>query len=117
ILAGQVCMQGLQTQLENRRQSYLNQKENNAGPCSGTSSKEMSTFCNTSVPDFIGSVNTVSVQGANPTAGNFSVHMPNFDSNSPYSFLNGYCGTITWNNIKSLSKTVSRRTVHDDGQV
>ncbi|MGC1182143.1 type IVB secretion system protein DotA [Legionella sp.] len=103
ILAGQVCMLGLQTQLQNQRQKYLNLKSNMSGPCSGTPSASMNTFCTTSVPDFISSINTVTVQGNNPTASSFSVTMPNFDSSSPYSFLNGICGTITWNSISSLS--------------
>lgn len=107
ILAGQVCMLGIQTQLQNQRQTYLNMKSNNAGPCSGTPSATMSTFCSTSVPDFIGSVNAVTVQNNNPTAKSFSVTMPNFDSNSPYNYLNGICGTLTWNSISSLSNVTT----------
>lgn len=116
ILAGQVCMLGLQTQLENKRQNYLDQKADGSGPCSGTPSKAMETFCNTSVPDFMGSVNTVTVQNANPTASNFTAQMPNFDPSSPYSFLNGYCGTINWNNIRSLFMTVNQKTRSQDGK-
>lgn len=106
ILAGQVCMFGLQTQLQNQRQFYLNAKANNAGPCTGPT-PAMPVFCNTSVPDFMASVNAVAAQNnilsGNPNASTFSVMMPNFDSSSPYSFLNGICGTITWNNISAIS--------------
>lgn len=99
ILSGQVCMLGLQNQLQSLRQSYLNTKQNNTGPCAGTPSSDMASFCNTAVPDFITTVNAVTVQNQNKNASSFSVTMPNFDSSSPYSFLNGICGTITWNPI------------------
>ncbi|KTD59985.1 type IVB secretion system protein DotA [Legionella shakespearei] len=99
ILSGQVCMLGLQNQLQSIRQSYLNTKQNNTGPCAGTPSTDMANFCNTAVPDFITTVNAVTVQNQNKNATHFSVTMPNFDSSSPYSFLNGICGTITWNPI------------------
>ncbi len=113
ILAGQVCMLGLQTQLQNQRQSYLDMKSNNSGPCSGTPTDAMNTFCNTSVPDFLGTVNAVTVQSANPTATSWTVQMPNFDSGSAYYFLNGICGTINWNNISSLTSTTNSSTTTD----
>lgn len=110
ILAGQVCMLGLQNQLQNQRQNYLNMKAKNSGPCSGTPSTSMSTFCNTSVPDFLGSVNAVSIQNKNPTASSWSVPMPNFDAGSPYNYLNGICGTLTWNKISTLSSVSTKTT-------
>jgi defect-in-organelle-trafficking protein DotA len=114
ILAGQVCMLGLQTQLQNQRQNYLNQKAKNSGPCSGTPSGAMATFCNTSVPDFLGSVNAVTTQNNNPTASYWTVAMPNFDTGSPYNFLNGICGQIRWNNISTLTSTTNTTNKSDN---
>ncbi|WP_115703505.1 type IVB secretion system protein DotA [Legionella sainthelensi] len=102
ILAGQVCMLGLQTQLENTRQTYLDQQSKNTGPCnSATSGSAMDTFCKTTVPDFLSTVNAVSVQTANPNPASqsWTVDMPNFDTTSPYYFLNGICGSISWESI------------------
>ncbi|KTD12993.1 type IVB secretion system protein DotA [Legionella jamestowniensis] len=99
ILSGQVCMLGLQAALENQRQNYLNSKQNGSGPCAGTPSQTMQNFCNTAVPDFLSTVNVVSVQNSNtpsPTSPNFTVPMPNF-TDAPYSALNGICGSIAWN--------------------
>ncbi len=62
ILSGQVCMMGLQKQLETQRQNYINAQQNNAGPCYPANSADnspMGTFCNTAVPDFVSSVNAV----------------------------------------------------------
>ena len=114
ILAGQVCMLGLQTQLQNQRQTYLNSKANGSGPCAGTPSAQMALFCNTAVPDFIGSVNMVSVQNASPNQDSFLVKMPNFanaaGTTNPYFGLNGICGTIRWNNISSSSSVLASAT-------
>ncbi|ASQ45098.1 type IVB secretion system protein DotA [Legionella clemsonensis] len=99
ILSGQVCMLGLQAALENQRQSYLNSKQNGSGPCAGTPSQTMQTFCNTPVPDFLSTVNVVSVQNSTAPSidsPNFKVPMPNF-TDAPYSALNGICGSISWN--------------------
>lgn len=101
ILSGQVCMMGLQKQLEAQRQSYLDLKNNKSGPCYGTPSPDMTSFCNTAVPDFISSVNAVSEQTKDKTASNFSLSMPYFDD-APFKALNGICGTITWNAISNL---------------
>lgn len=110
ILAGQVCMLGLQTQLQTQRQDYLNDKQNNVGPCSGSPSADMQTFCNTSVPDFLGSVNAVSIQDKTTPVSktsSYSVEMPNFDITSSYAFLNGICGKITWNQLSSLTNIIT----------
>lgn len=104
ILIGQVCMLGLQKQLEAQRQEYLAQDSaiKSGGPCS---SKNMKLFCQTAVPDFIGSVNPVIVQNNNKNQASYSVPMPNFDS-APYADLNGICGKITWSNLnQDLIKT------------
>ncbi|MFI4918343.1 MAG: type IVB secretion system protein DotA [Legionellales bacterium] len=57
MLAGQVCMLGLQQQLITQRQSYLNGP---TGTCSYNS--DITTLCDNAVPDFVGSVNAVSLQ-------------------------------------------------------
>ncbi|CAM2916972.1 type IVB secretion system protein DotA [Legionella worsleiensis] len=101
ILAGQVCMLGLQNKLEAQRQSYLQSQANDVGPCAGNPSEVMDNFCKTAVPDFLGTVNAVITQNNNPSANSFSLPMPNFDSTSPFNFLNGICGTITWNSLNS----------------
>ncbi|MDI1352681.1 MAG: type IVB secretion system protein DotA, partial [bacterium] len=104
MLTGQVCMLGMQKQLENQRQSYLDAQQKGAGPCSGgnnQSTDPMSTFCKTAVPDFLSTVNAVTQQNNNKYGNTFSVLMPNFDNSSPFAVLNGMCGTITWNSLNS----------------
>lgn len=97
ILYGQVCMVGLQTQLETVRDGFLDAKDKESGPCAGTPSANMQAFCDTSVPDFINTVDTVSTYDASADASKFDQLMPNFDSSSIYAGLNGICGTIHWN--------------------
>jgi defect-in-organelle-trafficking protein DotA len=98
ILAGQVCMLGLQTQLQMQLQTYQAEAQNKSGPCAGNGSDAMKVFCNSTVPNFIDSVNAVNIQNLNPNStSEYQVTMPNFDATSPYSYLNGICGTIKWN--------------------
>lgn len=113
MLSGQVCMLGLQKQLEAQRELYNNQP--GKPYCKGVVKK----FCETSVPDFLGSVNMVVVQqnlsnsGATPSS--FSVNMPNFEANSIYSSLNGICGQLSWspmNTFNSKPATGSTSTVN-----
>lgn len=101
ILAGQVCMMGLQNQLEAQRQTLLDLKQVNRGACSGTPSSAMKGLCDTAVPDFIGSVNAVAEQNKNKTEKSFTLKMPNLDT-PPYSSLNGICGTLAWNAFAPL---------------
>lgn len=89
MLAGQVCMIGLQNILTQARQKGSN---NPAGACKGTPSAKMQLFCNTAVPDFASTVNVIDAQ----MSGAYSVKMPNFKS-PPYNALNGICGTLAWN--------------------
>lgn len=106
ILAGQVCMLGLQKQLEAQREIYKEQEQTNSGPCVGATGS-MKQFCDNPVPDFISSVNPATVkqtmvdaQGQTVRAADsFSLDMPNFSSTdeAPYSNLNGICGKLTWN--------------------
>lgn len=125
ILAGQVCMLGLQTQLQKQHDYYMTQKgaNNASGPCAGTPSDVMKDFCQGSVPNFIGSINVVEVQRQapkNPTQSSIplSVPMPNFDSSTPYAFLNGICGTLNWNtfpkdNLKPVKEKISSVSDND----
>ncbi|KTC92515.1 type IVB secretion system protein DotA [Fluoribacter dumoffii] len=104
ILAGQVCMLGLQTQLTNQRQALLDAQAKQTGACySATEGSSMQQFCNTVVPDFLSSVNAIAIQDASPYDSSWKAPMPNLPSSSPYSFLNGICGTITWKSISSLN--------------
>ncbi len=118
ILYGQVCMVGLQTQLENARDHYLDQKDEGSGPCSGGLSDTMKEFCESSVPDFLNTVDPISVYEDDPNrTSNYEVPMPNFAGDSIYHDLNGICGTIKWapmdsndlnkvdNNISSISES------------
>lgn len=112
ILAGQVCMLGLQKQLENQRTAYLQQKSNNAGPCYGEDlSSNMQSFCGNPVPDFISTVNVVAKQSANPGQSSYTLDMPNF-TDPLYSQLKGICGTIQWNAF-SFSDSNSQNPVSD----
>jgi|GEM_PF-693979 len=99
ILSGQVCMLGLQTALETQRQGYQNRKSKDSGPCSGSPSKKMQMFCETAVPDFIGTVNATETQRNNKGSSTLVAKMPNFESGSPYAALNGVCGEIQWSSV------------------
>lgn len=109
VLYGQVCMVGLQTQLEQLRDDYLAAKDKGTGPCAGTPSETMQRFCEESVPDFINTVDPITAynnqhvtcdpakESCKPET--FYVTMPNFDSDAFYYPLNGICGTIKWNGM------------------
>lgn len=111
ILAGQVCMIGLQQQLTNQRKMYLDQKNKGSSSSSGASGNgstggggkckdpdsDFKPFCDTSVPNFVNSINIVGTQSDNKSQTTpFSVPMPNL-TDAPYNQLNGICGTISWN--------------------
>lgn len=100
ILTAQVCMAGLQKQLETQRQTALDNKDQyKAGQCYEPSSVDAENFCNTAVPDFINTVNVVSWQNLHPGGSPYTLPMPNFDSGSVYYGLNGVCGSIGWKDI------------------
>ncbi|MCL9685206.1 type IVB secretion system protein DotA [Legionella maioricensis] len=112
ILSGEVCMLGLQKQLESQRQTYLDMSQSNtnssAAPCNATTLK---SFCNTTIPDFISSVNVVTIQNDklknDPNAKDFEAKMPNFPKSSPFKDLNGICGIIKWKAIDGLGNASS----------
>src|SRR3990167_7619777 len=99
ILAGQVCMLGIQKALEIQRQTYLAAKNTGGPPCLSPKNGMGGGICNDPVPDFISSVNTVSVQSAFGASSPYLVLMPNFDSTNPYNVLNGICGQISWSQL------------------
>ncbi|MGL5743389.1 MAG: type IVB secretion system protein DotA [Legionella sp.] len=106
ILAGQVCMLGLQTQLENTRSKALQ----SGGSCeNATPNGSIDTFCKTAVPDFISSVNAIDFQSKHPDKPSWTLDMPHFEKGSKYHFLNGICGTIQWNNLSTLSPIFSNQ--------
>lgn len=111
ILSGQVCMVGIQKQLENQRQLFLNAQAKGSGPCAGDTSSSSNLavqLCNNAVPDFPSTVNAVSVQSQNPNSTQpYVLQMPNFDQNSMYARLNGICGTISWKSMQSKLDNVS----------
>lgn len=118
ILYGQICMLGLQMQLENARESYLEQArsgDDGTGPCAGNPSATMEQFCNTPVPDFINSVAPLNAQiqadagGSSATV--YSVKMPNLDPGSMYSFLNGICGVLQWNSVNTAALTTQKTVI------
>lgn len=118
MLYGQICMLGLQMQLENARSTYLQQANSSsggAGPCAGNPSTTMEQFCNTPVPDLINSVDPLNVQiqadasGSSPSV--YSVKMPNLDPSSMYAFLNGICGVLQWNSVNTSSLTTTTQVI------
>jgi defect-in-organelle-trafficking protein DotA len=105
-------MLGLQKQLETQRQNYLDMSQNNSSstsaPCNASTLK---SFCNTTIPDYISSVNVVSIQNdkmkVDPFAKDFEAPMPNFPKLSPFKDLNGICGIIKWKSIDGLGTAKS----------
>lgn len=99
MLYGQVCMAGLQAQLESQRNAYLDAKENDAGPCYGDidGDPDMKSFCEDSVPDFINSVDPMVEFNKDENAANLAAEMPSIHDGSVYEKLNGVCGKISWN--------------------
>lgn len=112
ILVGQVCMLGIQKQLETTRQAQLQLKQTGSGRCPAGIDANMSVLCDTVVPDFIGSVNFIGTQGNGLSANtDYAMPMPNFDSNSPYAALNGICGTVRWKPVQAID-SILKSTVH-----
>lgn len=105
MLASEVCMIGLQTQLQNQRQMYLSQKGGStpSGPCAGTPNATMEKFCNTTVPSFIDTVNVVDFQKNNSSEANYKIELPNFPADSLFNPLNGICGTLRWNKMSETT--------------
>ncbi|WED42440.1 type IVB secretion system protein DotA [Legionella cardiaca] len=112
ILSGQVCMLGIQTALQTQRQNLLNQAQSKSGDCYNAVG-DMKKFCDTPVPDFLASVNTVTTENdltkGNPNQTGFSVMMPNLNVD-PYSKLNGICGLLVWNSFTAANNLTSTDT-------
>ncbi len=121
ILVGQVCMLGIQKQLEQQRTIDMS----DGGRCKENPiPDDAKTLCQNSVPDFLSTVNFVNLQSTsdqgvvtedksgNKTVahpylddkGNYVMKMPYFALNgtSPYSSLDGSCGTIKWKPVAGV---------------
>lgn len=103
ILAGQVCMYGMQKIIENVRSDALKKAsgDNPTGPCNNpTSGSSWDKFCNQAVPDFLSTFNAIlaqqNKQTCDSTSANICIPMPNFtsDADSLYAPLNKACGII-----------------------
>lgn len=125
MLSGQVCMQGLQKLLETQRENLLKIADH-SGPCSkqslakGGQNNPFLYFCKNPVPDFIGTVNAITVENegfvsacssnySQGSTGTKEVDMPNFKG-TIYADFNHYCGKIVWNEFDpdlSSSTTLS----------
>lgn len=99
MLAGQVCMQGIQTQLETQLDTYKTQKANSTGPCFGQIDSDMKEFCESSVPNFISSVDFIRKESDSSGSTLITIDMPNFPEGL-YHYLNGICGHISWNRFQ-----------------
>jgi defect-in-organelle-trafficking protein DotA len=104
ILMGQVCMLGIQKQLEAQR--TLDTQP--SGSCQVSEGQTVPTsiaaLCSTPVPDLLSTVNFVDAQQKGG-AGPYSVRMPNIGAltpDSPYKSLDGICGTVKWNAVSGL---------------
>lgn len=106
-LAGQVCMLGIQKQLEAQRTDDMKP----TGRCNSNPVVAIAQpLCDEPVPDFLSSIDFVDVQqkGVLDSKGNYTMNMPNFtisDPNSKYKGLDGICGFIKWKPISALAGT------------
>lgn len=112
ILAGQVCMLGLQQALQMKYEENQADLRRGAGACAGAPSENMKKFCDNPVPDFINSVSPVAEAQRDTGGGKYNLPMPNFPNSSAYSTLNGICGTIVWDRIdkKTMRKIMTTIT-------
>ncbi len=114
ILAGQVCMMGLQKILQDTQKNAQSSTTSTGGPCYGTPINDgIKTICNTTVPDFVGSVNFTEYQqqkmptacgkSDSPSTKALYMPMPNFNptTQSDYARLNGICGYVSWSPLSS----------------
>ncbi len=113
ILVSEVCMLAVQKKLESVRKDYLALANDTPalGPCGpNKATNGMAGFCNTPVPDLLATVDAVAFQsadnGINTTAKLLTMPVPYFDgmSASPYAFLKGICGSISWNTLGVVTK-------------
>ena len=99
ILIGQVCMLGIQKQLEMQRTKDLQ----SSGRCAISESKASAgPLCDGAVPDFLSTVNFVDIQQASAADdGVYSVNMPDFSHSKSgatdgYKAIDGVCGVVKW---------------------
>lgn len=114
ILAGQVCMLGLQKIVELAQKDWIEkgQQAGSTSPCSGTPVNDenrgntvikWSQFCSGTIPDFLATIDFSAAEKAGAD-GVRTLPMPNFDSTSFLYSLNGICGTIKWNPVKNVDE-------------
>ena len=119
MLVGQVCMLGIQKQLEAQRKTDMA----DGGRCKmNPIPPEADTLCNEAVPDFLSSVNFVSLQDTSDSdphhpyldaKGNYLMKMPYFALNggkSKYQSLDQTCGTIVWQPIAGIPSVAQGQT-------
>lgn len=106
MLSAQVCMKTIEFQVKKIRKDALAEANGSSpsGKCVTPKDDKESNwykFCNTSVPDFLNSVDIPrkGEEAAESLASTVSVDLPSFDSSSVYSKLNGLCGKLTWSMI------------------
>lgn len=101
ILAGQVCMKGIE-QILRGMQQQLNNSSFSQRLGNTPQEKAIKSFISSEIPDFLGSVNAVTFASQNPNMSPLILPMPYFSSNdgSGFSILNGICGSISWNSVK-----------------
>lgn len=107
MLVGQVCMLGIQKQLEAQRKADTGP----GGRCKNLGLPDsVQKMCQSQVPDFLSTVNFVSLQSkpnndSYKEGNNFVMLMPYFaldNPKSPYAALDGTCGTIKWLPVSGL---------------
>lgn len=112
LLSAQVCMLGLQKILEQQREMVLDRKRAGAIDCDNPVGNNVTLcrFASTPVPDLLNSINFVSAQrNAGKQASSFQTTFPNLNTSSEYASLNGVCGILSWNPIKSLQQSLDTR--------
>lgn len=137
MLAGEVCMLGLQKQLEARRESYLKNADFFCPTTQGSNASPtpQQILCTTVVPDFIAETNILAVQTRADTAANdalnalsdddyciqklsnslpgartYVVPMPDLTANPQYASLTGVCGSIKWSSFAPENNITCTRT-------
>lgn len=102
MLAGQVCMLGLENGIRKIQKNMPNLLGNKCN-----SDPAYTKFCNGTVPDFIGTFDSNSAQ---ESADKYSIAMPYFpDPKADYYYLNGICGTIKWNKDSDSDTNTARK--------
>lgn len=112
ILAGQVCMLGLQKVMEQAQKNWIELGQSQKGPCGVTPivdetrngiTVKWSQFCSGMIPDFLATMDFAAAEKS-AKEGVRSLPMPNFDASSFLYSLNGLCGSIQWNPVQNVDQ-------------